>query len=55
VPLETAGFRHQRFRPVALTGDHLYGWIEGAPYRGTRSHGRVVLTVCAAEQAAANL
>jgi hypothetical protein len=36
VPLQTAGFRYQRFRPFGLDGDHLYGWIEGAPYSGGR-------------------
>ena len=55
VPLETAGFRYQRFRPVGLDGDHLYGWIEGAPYRGARMHRRAMLTVSTAQQAAARL
>jgi hypothetical protein len=32
VPLQTAGFRYQRFRPFGLDGDHLYAWIEGGPY-----------------------
>src|SRR5215813_13427244 len=36
IPLETAGFRYQRFRPFGLNGNHLYAWIEGAPYQGGR-------------------
>jgi hypothetical protein len=55
VPLETAGFRYQRFRPFGLDGDHLYGWIEGAPYRGTRPHGSPALAVTTAEQAVGRL
>jgi hypothetical protein len=35
VPLQTAGFRYQHFRPVGLDGDHLYAWIEGAPRQRT--------------------
>jgi hypothetical protein len=38
VPLETVGFRYQRFHPFALDGNHLYAWIEGAPYSGDRPH-----------------
>jgi SAM-dependent methyltransferase len=52
VPLETAGFRYQRFRSFGLDGDHLYCWIEGAQYRGNRSHVSAELTVCSAEDAA---
>ncbi len=55
VPLETAGFRYQRFHPVSLDGDHLYGWIEGAPYRGRRPHASPPLRTCTAEEAAASL
>ena len=29
VPLQTAGFRYQRFHPFGLDRDHLYAWIEG--------------------------
>jgi 2-polyprenyl-3-methyl-5-hydroxy-6-metoxy-1,4-benzoquinol methylase len=52
IPLETAGFRYQRFHPFGLDGDHLYAWIEGAPYRGERPHVRVALSYCPAEEAA---
>jgi SAM-dependent methyltransferase len=52
VPLETAGFRYQRFHPFGLDGDHLYAWIEGAPYTGSRPHGSVPLSFCPAEDAA---
>jgi hypothetical protein len=52
VPLETAGFRYQRFRPFGLDGDHLYAWIEGAPYTGSKPHGTVQLTFLHAEDAA---
>ena len=55
VPLETAGFRYQRFRPVGLDGDHLYAWIEGAPYSGNRPHATVRLTASSAERAAERL
>ncbi len=55
VPLETAAFRYQRFRPFGLDGDHLYGWIEGAPYHGERPHANVELTAAPAEDAAARL
>ncbi len=36
IPMETAGFRYQRFHPFGLDGDHLYAWIEGGPYSGGR-------------------
>ncbi len=55
VPLETAGFRYQRFRSVGLDGDHLYAWIEGAPYSGKRPHAAVRLTASSAERAAERL
>lgn len=55
VPLETAGFRYQRFRPFGINGDHLYGWIEGAPYPGERPHADVELTAASAEDAAVRL
>jgi hypothetical protein len=55
VPLQTAGFRYQRFRPFGQDGSHLYAWIEGAPYRGERPHTRARLTYCTAEQAASRL
>jgi hypothetical protein len=51
VPLETAGFRYQRFHPFGLDGDHLYAWIEGAPYSGDRPHRSVPLSFCSAEEA----
>jgi SAM-dependent methyltransferase len=52
VPLETAGFRYQRFHPFALGGNHLYAWIEGAPYSGDRPHRAVPLSFTSAEEAA---
>jgi 2-polyprenyl-3-methyl-5-hydroxy-6-metoxy-1,4-benzoquinol methylase len=55
VPLQTAGFRYQHFRPFGLDGDHLYAWIEGAPYTGNRPHTTVPLAECTAEEAAARL
>lgn len=55
VPLQTAGFRYQRFRPFGRDGHHLYAWIEGAPYTGDRRHGTVELSTGTAEQAAARL
>jgi hypothetical protein len=55
VPLETAGFRYQRFRPFGQAGHHLYAWIEGAPYAGDRPHASAVLTATAAEEAATSL
>jgi len=55
IPMQTAGFRYQRFGPFGLDGDHLYAWIEGAPYTGDRPHARVELTYCTAEQAAERL
>ena len=44
VPLQTAGFRYQRFHPFGLDRDHLYAWIEGAPYTGSRPHGSASLS-----------
>ena len=55
VPMETAGFRYQRFRPVGRDGSHLYGWVEGAPYSGSKPHATVPLHTCTAEEAAARL
>ena len=52
VPLETAGFRYQRFHPFGLDGDHPYAWIEGAPYTGSKPHGTFQLTFLHAEDAA---
>jgi 2-polyprenyl-3-methyl-5-hydroxy-6-metoxy-1,4-benzoquinol methylase len=52
VPLEKAGFRYQRFHPFGLDGDHLYAWIEGAPYTGSKPHGTVQLSFLPAEDAA---
>ena len=52
VPLEKAGFRYQRFHPFGLDGDHLYAWIEGAPYTGSKPHGTFQLTFLHAEDAA---
>jgi 2-polyprenyl-3-methyl-5-hydroxy-6-metoxy-1,4-benzoquinol methylase len=55
VPLETAGFRYQRFRSVGIDGGHLYAWIEGSQYTGHRPHATVRLTLVTAEQAATRL
>jgi 2-polyprenyl-3-methyl-5-hydroxy-6-metoxy-1,4-benzoquinol methylase len=55
VPLETAGFRYQRFRSFGLDGDHLYAWIEGDVYTGHRPHVAARLTACPAREAAARL
>ena len=55
VPLETAGFRYQRFRSFGLDGDHLYAWIEGDSYAGRRPHVTVRLTPCPAHEAAVRL
>ena len=55
VPLQTAGFRYQRFRPFGLDRGHLYAWIEGGPYRGGKPHRTAVLRFCSAEEAARRL
>jgi 2-polyprenyl-3-methyl-5-hydroxy-6-metoxy-1,4-benzoquinol methylase len=55
VPLETAGFRYQHFRPFAIAGGHLYAWIEGAPYMGRRSHASAELTAMPPGEASASL
>jgi hypothetical protein len=55
VPLETAGFRYQRFRPFGWDGQHLYAWIEGAAYTGYRPHATATLTAATAEDAASRL
>jgi len=52
IPLETAGFRYQRFHPFGLDGDHLYAWIEGAPYTGNKPHRSVPLIFLSAQDAA---
>ena len=55
VPLQTAGFRYQRFHPFGLDGDHLYAWIEGGPYTGSRPRRTAPLSFCPAEEAAGRL
>jgi len=55
IPLEQAGFRRQRTHPYAMTGDHLYVWVEGDRYRGTRAHRSVELLVDEPEPLAATL
>jgi SAM-dependent methyltransferase len=47
VPLETAGFRRQRFHPFGRSGGHLLAWIEGEHYRGRRPHRQVPLLALA--------
>lgn len=51
VPLQTAGRRYQRFHPFGLDRDHLYAWIEGGPYTGSRPHRTAALLFCSAEEA----
>jgi hypothetical protein len=55
IPLLTAGFRYQRFHPFGLDRDHLYAWIEGGPYAGSRAHASAALSFCPAEEAAGRL
>ncbi len=55
VLLQTAGFRYQRFHSFGLDRDHLYAWIEGGPYTGSRPHASVSLILCPAEEAAGRL
>jgi 2-polyprenyl-3-methyl-5-hydroxy-6-metoxy-1,4-benzoquinol methylase len=55
VPLRTARFRYQHVRPFGIDGGHLYAWIEGALYRGDRTHETAELSFCTAEQAASRL
>lgn len=56
IALEAAGFRFQRVHPVAIDGDHLYAWIEGADnYRGDRPHTEIELTAGTAEQIAGRI
>jgi hypothetical protein len=52
VPLETAGFRRQRFHPLGGAGGHLLAWIEGEPYRGRRPHRQVPLLALTPMEAA---
>jgi hypothetical protein len=55
VPLQTAGFRYQRFHPFGLDRDHLYAWIEGGPYTGGKPHRTAVLSFCSAKEAVRRL
>ena len=55
IPLLTAGFRYQRSHPFGLDRDHLYAWIEGGPYAGSRPHASAALSFCPAEEAAGRL
>ena len=55
IPLETAGFRYQRFHPFGLDRDHLYAWIEGGPYTGGKPHRTAVLSFCSAKEAVRRL
>jgi 2-polyprenyl-3-methyl-5-hydroxy-6-metoxy-1,4-benzoquinol methylase len=55
IPLMTAGFRPQRVHPVAIDGDHLYAFLEGAPYRGRREHVAVDLVELPPEELANRL
>jgi hypothetical protein len=55
VPLETAGFRMQRVGPFAVDGAHVYAWLEGDRYAGSRPHATVELVVDSAESIASRL
>ena len=55
VPLQTAGFRYQRFHPFGVDRHHLYAWIEGGPYTGSKPHSSAVLSFCSAADAARRL
>jgi 2-polyprenyl-3-methyl-5-hydroxy-6-metoxy-1,4-benzoquinol methylase len=55
VPLQTAGFRYQRFHPFGLARDHLYAWIEGGPYTGSKPHRTAALRFCSAGEASRRL
>ena len=55
VPLQTAGLRYQHFHPFGLDQDHLYAWIEGGPYTGSRPHRSATLSFVPAEEAAERL
>ncbi len=55
IPLLAAGFRYQRVGPFRQDGDHLYAWIEGGPYTGSRPHASPELSFGPAERAARRL
>lgn len=55
VPLETAGFKAQRIGPFAADGDHVYAWLDGDLYAGSRPHAKVLLVVGSAEEIAEQL
>src|ERR1700734_3288770 len=55
IPLQTAGFRYQRYAPFARDAGPLSAWIEGGPYTGSRPHAQAELTSAPAEQAARRL
>ncbi|MGP3971627.1 class I SAM-dependent methyltransferase [Streptomyces sp. 6N223] len=41
IPLESLGFRLQRVHPFAADGDHVYAWLDGDRYAGSRPHATV--------------
>lgn len=55
IPLMTAGFRYQFWRPFAADGDHFYAWIDGNRYRGRRAHVDAEWIVGPAEEVARRL
>lgn len=55
IPLETAGFRADRFHPLRWDGDHLYAWLEGDRDDGRRPHTNGALAVMSPEDAARRL
>jgi 2-polyprenyl-3-methyl-5-hydroxy-6-metoxy-1,4-benzoquinol methylase len=55
IPLESAGYRTQRFHPFALDGTCLYAWVDGDRYRGRRPHAEVDLVAAPPEEITARL
>jgi 2-polyprenyl-3-methyl-5-hydroxy-6-metoxy-1,4-benzoquinol methylase len=57
IPLETAGFRIQRFHPFAADGTHLYAWVDGDRYGpgGSKPYTPVELIELSPEEAAVRL
>jgi SAM-dependent methyltransferase len=57
IPLQTAGYRMQRFHPFAAEGTHLYAWLDGDRYGpgGSRDYLPVELVVAFPETVARRL
>ncbi|HEV2784187.1 MAG TPA: class I SAM-dependent methyltransferase [Actinophytocola sp.] len=49
IPLETVGFRMQRVGPFAADRDHVYAWLDGDRYAGSRPHAVIEPVVDTAE------